>query len=86
MKHTKKNVAQSVHQKLLNKAREAKRPFNELLQYYAMEKFLLRMSRSPYTNEFVLKEPILSIAPSRKSISKGKQLNAHWHPNKGWGK
>lgn len=59
MTRNKKNVAQSVHQRLLNKARETKRPFNELLQYYAMEKFLLRMSRSPYTEEFVLKGALL---------------------------
>jgi len=59
MTRNKKNVAQSAHQRLLNKARETKRPFNELLQYYAMEKFLLRMSRSPYTEEFVLKGALL---------------------------
>ena len=35
-----KNIAGSVHQRLLNKAKETDRPFNELLQYYAMERFL----------------------------------------------
>ncbi|NBC64994.1 MAG: nucleotidyl transferase AbiEii/AbiGii toxin family protein [Bacteroidetes bacterium] len=59
MTRNKKDVAHSVHQRLLNKARETKRPFNELLQYYAMEKFLLRMSQSPYTEEFVLKGALL---------------------------
>lgn len=59
MSRDKKNIATSVHQRLLNKARETKRPFNELLQYYAMEKFLLRMSRSPYAEEFVLKGALL---------------------------
>lgn len=54
-----KNVAKSVHQRLLNKARKARRPFNELLQYYAMEKFLLRMSRSSYAGKFVLKGALL---------------------------
>lgn len=34
-----KNIAASVRQKLLNKSRNDKRPFNELLQYYAMERF-----------------------------------------------
>ncbi len=48
-----------VHQTLLNKAREAGRPFNELLQYYAMEKFLLRMSKLPNAKEFVLKGALL---------------------------
>jgi hypothetical protein len=34
-----KNVAASVHQRLLNVARQTGRPFNELLQYYAIERF-----------------------------------------------
>lgn len=55
----KKRVAKSVHQRLLNKAREEGRPFNELLQYYAMEKFLLRVSKSNYTEEFVLKGALM---------------------------
>lgn len=59
MIHNKRNAAQSVHQQLLNKAKETKRPFNELLQYYVIEKFLLRMSQSPYTDEFVLKGALL---------------------------
>lgn len=32
------NVAASVRQRLLNRARNDKRPFSELLQYYAMER------------------------------------------------
>jgi hypothetical protein len=38
------NVAASVHQRLLNIAKQTERPFNELLQYYAMERFLYRLS------------------------------------------
>src|SRR5699024_4329512 len=49
----------SVHQRLLNKARATGRPFNELLQYYGMEKFLLRMSKLPNANDFVLKGALL---------------------------
>jgi len=37
-----KNIAASVRQRLLNRSRSDKRPFNELLQYYAMERFLYR--------------------------------------------
>jgi hypothetical protein len=33
------NVAQSVHQKLLTRAKSEGRPFNELLQHYAIERF-----------------------------------------------
>jgi hypothetical protein len=43
---TAKNVPASVHRRLLNLAREKKRPFHELLQYYAMERFLFRLSES----------------------------------------
>src|SRR6056297_945262 len=59
MDKDKKRKAASVHQKLLNKARETNRPFNELLQYYAMERFLYRMSRSEYVDQLVLKGALL---------------------------
>jgi hypothetical protein len=42
------NIAASVRQRLLNKARETCRPFNELLQYFAMERFLYRLSKSAH--------------------------------------
>lgn len=50
-----KNTAASVRQRLLNQSRNDQRPFNELLQYYAMERFLYRLSRSEHKNRFVLK-------------------------------
>ena len=55
----KSRMAKSVHDRLINKARESKRPFMELLQYYGMEKFLLRMSQSEYVEEFILKGALL---------------------------
>lgn len=55
----KTRMAKSVHARLLNKARESGRPFMELLQYYGMEKFLLRMSQSDYAEEFILKGALL---------------------------
>ena len=54
-----KNVAASVHQRLLNQARETGRPFDELLQYFAMERFLCRLSQSRYRESFVLKGALL---------------------------
>ena len=39
-----KDIARSVHQRLLNEAKRTGRPFNELLQYYAMERLLYRLS------------------------------------------
>jgi len=52
-------VAASVHQRLLNRARAEARPFNELLQYFAMERFLYRLGRSPYRDQFVLKGALM---------------------------
>jgi predicted nucleotidyltransferase component of viral defense system len=49
------NIAASMQQRLLNRARESGRPFNELLQYFAMERFLFRLSVSPHGERFVLK-------------------------------
>lgn len=54
-----KNVAASVRQRLLDRAREDRRPFNELLQYYAMERFLYRLSRSDHGERFILKGALL---------------------------
>lgn len=53
------NIGASIRQKLLNKARIEKRPFNELLQYYAMERFLYRLSVSHYSHKFILKGALL---------------------------
>jgi predicted nucleotidyltransferase component of viral defense system len=50
-----KNIAASVRQRLLNQAKQDRRPFNELLQYYGMERFLYRLSQSPSAKQFVLK-------------------------------
>ena len=53
------NVAASVRQKLLNKARSSGRPFNELLQYYAMERFLYRLALSDHAERFILKGALM---------------------------
>ena len=54
-----KNVSASVRQRLLNRAHHDGRPFNELLQYYAMERFLYRLSRSAHTDRFILKGALM---------------------------
>ncbi len=55
MKNKIKNLPASVHARLLEKARQTNRPFNELLQYFAIERLLYRLSRSKYEKNFVLK-------------------------------
>jgi len=60
VKHRKvTNVYASVRQCLLNEARATGRPFNELLQYFAMERFLYRLSKSPHGEKFVLKGALM---------------------------
>ncbi len=54
-----RNIAASVRQRLLNQARNDKRPFSELLQYYAMERFLYRLSQSGHADRFILKGALM---------------------------
>jgi len=57
-----RNVAVSVHKRLLNIARQSNRHFNDLLQHYALERWLFRLSRSAYAGRFVLKGALLLVA------------------------
>jgi len=54
-----RNVVASVHQRLLNCAKAGGRPFNEVLQYFALERFLYRLGCSPYSHQFVLKGALM---------------------------
>ena len=54
-----KNAAISIRQKLLNKANAENRTFNEVLQYYCMERFLYRLSVSPHADKFILKGALI---------------------------
>ncbi|MGB5875421.1 MAG: nucleotidyl transferase AbiEii/AbiGii toxin family protein [Bacteroidota bacterium] len=53
------DIPASVRQRLLNRSRNDRRPFNELLQYYTMERFLYRLSRSSHADRFVLKGALM---------------------------
>ena len=54
-----RDLPASVRQRLLNRSREAQRPFQELLVYYAMERFLYRLSQSSYVDRFILKGALM---------------------------
>jgi predicted nucleotidyltransferase component of viral defense system len=54
-----KNLPASVRDRLLNRAKRDKRPFGELLQYYAMERFLYRLSQSRHADRFILKGALM---------------------------
>jgi len=53
------NIQASIRARLQNKAKETNRPFAEIMQYYAMERFLYRFSRSKYADKFILKGALL---------------------------
>ena len=55
MKREVENIAASIQARLRNKAEESGRPFNEILQYYGMERFLHRLSKTPHADDFILK-------------------------------
>jgi predicted nucleotidyltransferase component of viral defense system len=59
MTSERKNLPASIHQRLLNKARQSGRAFNELLQYYAIERLLYRLSISEYSELFTLKGALM---------------------------
>ncbi len=54
-----RNVAASVRQRLMNTAKASGRPFQEVLQYFAMERFLYRLSQSPHSDRFILKGALM---------------------------
>ena len=54
-----RNIPASVRQRILNRAKSDRRPFNELLQYYAMERFLYRLSQSAHADRFILKGALM---------------------------
>jgi hypothetical protein len=54
-----RNIAASIHQRLLDKSKESARPFNELFQYYAIERFLYRLSQSSHAEKFILKGALM---------------------------
>jgi len=56
------DTAASVRQRLLNIARDKDRPFNEVLQYFAMERFLYRLGKSDHGRKFILKGALMLVA------------------------
>lgn len=53
------NIQASVRDRLKNKADKTSLSFAETLQYYGMERFLYRFSKSKYADKFVLKGALL---------------------------
>lgn len=55
------SIAQSVHDRLRKIAADYREDFNALLARYGSERFLCRLARSPYGDQFVLKGAMLFI-------------------------
>lgn len=59
MKESVKNIPASIQARLRTEAEKQRRPFAEILQYYAMERFLYRLSKTKYASKFILKGGLL---------------------------
>ena len=64
-----KNLAASVRQRLTNKAKETNRPFQEVLQYFAMERFL---------------ELVLFLGPLAEAVEHGSAFDQRWVAPGSW--
>ena len=71
-----RDLGASVRQRLLNQARSQGRPFQELLQYFATERFLYRLTKSPFADRFVLKGALLLTA--WRAPSPGQRWTSIW--------
>jgi len=65
----KSNIPASIRQRLFDLSKRENRPFGEVLQYYAMERFLFRLSKSKYAERFILKGALL-LAVWRSEVSR----------------
>ena len=50
-----KHIPASIHARFTNEAKKRGEPFGEVLQYYGIERFLHRLSKTPYADSFILK-------------------------------
>jgi predicted nucleotidyltransferase component of viral defense system len=53
------NIPASIHTRLLSEAKRVNKPFGEILQYYGMERFLNRLSKTSYADKLILKGGLL---------------------------
>lgn len=59
MKEPTKNIPASILARLRNQAEVLERPYAEIHQYFAMERFLYRLSQTKYADKFILKGGLL---------------------------
>jgi len=68
-------MAASVHDRLLNLAREQKEELQHLLTRYSLERLLYRLTQSPYRDAFVLKGAMLFALWSKQRHRPTKDLD-----------
>ena len=61
-KREQKDIAASVHQRLLNMSRQMGKPFDALLQHYGLERFLYRLAMTGHVEKLVLKGGLVMVA------------------------
>jgi hypothetical protein len=64
------NLAASIRQRLQNAAKASGRPFQEVAQYDAMERFLYRLSVSKYADKVVPKGALMLSAWGRRQFAR----------------
>ena len=69
----------SIKARLQNLAREQSRPFNDILQFYIIERFLYRLSRSPFAKRFVLKGALMLVALDVPSLRPTRDIDLLGH-------
>lgn len=73
--HRPRNIPASIRAKLLNISRERREDFQSLLNRYARERLLYRLSRSPYRDRFILKGATLFSVWADKPFRSTKDLD-----------
>ncbi len=72
-------LARSLKNRLLNKAREQNRPFNDLLQQYFNERFLYRLSISQHRRRFVLKGALMLVTLDMPTVRPTRDIDLLGH-------
>lgn len=72
---SKSNIEQSVRQRLLNSAKSKDVDYNIVLIWYGLERFLYRLSKSEYRDQFILKGAMLFSVWSKQPLRPTKDLD-----------
>ena len=77
MKRLVKDVSASIRQRLQNVAKKTNRPFQEVLEYFAMERFLYRLATSNHASRFALKGALMFRAWNAPASRPTRDIDLH---------